>query len=126
MVEISVQEMDRLRTLEAKVKEVVTQVGDDLCWRDVYTELAKLVGVEFCPQLMCDPAKFAANCKAFDCSLRKHGQYLPVYTRHRDQARVKRLPYQLHIGDTAIDVDELRYTDIHIRMEPALRAWTQH
>src|SRR5665213_1654583 len=72
-------ENERLRArcaeLESAIKRVVTQEGDDLCWRDVYTELAGLVGIEFVPQLMVDPDKFAANCKAFDMSLRSGGKY---------------------------------------------------
>lgn len=68
----------RIEELEAAITRVVTQRGDDLCWRDIYTELARLVGIEFCPQLMADPEQFAANCKRFDASLRD-GKYTPVY-----------------------------------------------
>lgn len=69
----------RIDELENGIKRVVTQEGDDLCWRDIYTELAKLVGIKFVPQLMADPEKFAANCKAFDTSLRTGGKYVPIY-----------------------------------------------
>jgi len=72
-------ETARVRTLENAIRKVVTQRADDLCWRDVYTDLAKLVGVEFCPALICDPEKFIANCRQFDASLRGGGKYQPVY-----------------------------------------------
>lgn len=71
----------RILELETAIKRVVTQEGDDLCWRDVYTDLAGLVGIEFVPQLMVDPDKFAANCKAFDKSMRTDGKYVPVHVR---------------------------------------------
>lgn len=79
MRQIPNSEYDRLMKLEAAVRRVVTQRADDLCWRDVYTELAELVGVEFCPALMADPEQFNANCRRFDESLRNGGQYIPVY-----------------------------------------------
>lgn len=68
----------RARILEDAIRKVVTQRADDLCWRDVYTELAKLVGVDFKPELICDSDKFIANCRAFDKSLREGGEYRPV------------------------------------------------
>lgn len=66
---------DRLR--EA-IKKVLTQRGDDICWRDVYTDLAKLVGIEFTPELICDPAQHLANCERFISSLQQ-GPYVPVF-----------------------------------------------
>lgn len=70
--------------LRDKVKEIVTLSGDDLCWRDIYTELASLVGVDFCPELMCDQDKFLDNCKAFDCSLRNGGPYNKVWVEKKE------------------------------------------
>jgi hypothetical protein len=68
----------RVEELEDAIKGVVTQRADDLCWRDVYTEMAKLVGIDFTPELICDQEKFLANCKRFDESLRSGGKYIPV------------------------------------------------
>lgn len=69
-------ELVRLRTA---IRDVIDQRGDDLCWRDVYTKLAALVGVEFVPQLMCDPDTMRANCNRFIDSLYNGGPYIPVY-----------------------------------------------
>lgn len=74
-----VAEVKRLRLLEDVVRRIVTQRADNLCWRDVYTELATLVGVEFCPDLIADPEHMLTNCCAFVHSLRTGGKYLPVY-----------------------------------------------
>lgn len=60
-------EIERLRKLEQVVKNVLVQNGDDVCWRDVYEEMAKLVGVEFKPKLL-PKHKFIVNCNHFyDC-----------------------------------------------------------
>ena len=69
-------EVERLR---AAIRNVVTQRADALCWRDAYTDLAGLVGIQFCPQLIADPEQFAANCKHFDTSLRTGGKYIPIF-----------------------------------------------
>ena len=71
-------EIGRLRDLEAAVRRVVTQRADAICWRDAYTDLARLVGVEFLPELICDREKMLANCRAFVDSLHG-GPYVPVY-----------------------------------------------
>ena len=76
---------DRINTLEAAIEKVVTQEGDDLCWRDIYTELAGLIGIDFVPKLICDPDHMAANCKAFDKSLREGGEYIPIYTEKKPE-----------------------------------------
>lgn len=73
------QHLIRLLKLEQAVIRMVTERTDRLCWRDLYTELAGLVGIEFTPALICDQKQFLANCKAFDDSLRTGGQYTPVY-----------------------------------------------
>jgi hypothetical protein len=72
-------EYKRLKQLEAAVIKMVTLRGDDLCWRDIYTDLAKLVGIDFCPELMIDQDKMLANCKCFTDSLYNGGPYKPVY-----------------------------------------------
>ncbi len=43
---------ERVAQLEAAIIKVVTQQADDLCWMDVYTELAHLVGRSFDPLLL--------------------------------------------------------------------------
>jgi len=68
----------RVAELESAIKKVVTQEGDDICWRDIYTDLAKLVGIEFCPKLIAEPEQMLANCCEFVRSLRG-GDYTPVY-----------------------------------------------
>ena len=72
-------DFERLLKLEAAVKSMLTQRGDDICWRDLYTELAKLVGVEFSPELICDRAKMLENCKRFIDSIYDGGPYITVY-----------------------------------------------
>lgn len=60
-------ELTRLRTLEVVVKRVLTQKADDVCWRDVYTEMAALVGVKLDPGLL-PREKLLGNCAHFyDC-----------------------------------------------------------
>ena len=79
MISVDKDEYERLKTLEATVTKVVTQRGDDICWRDIYTELAKLVGIDFSPELICDKEKMLANCSKFVDSLYDGGTYTPVY-----------------------------------------------
>lgn len=67
--------LDELERLRDAIRSVVTQEADDLCWLDVYTNLAKLVGIYFTPKLMADPEKFIANCRRFNKSLREGGKY---------------------------------------------------
>ena len=64
--------------LRNAIRSVVTQRADDLCWRDVYTDLAKLVEIKFTPELFAESDKFLANCKRFDASMRS-GPYRPVF-----------------------------------------------
>jgi hypothetical protein len=62
-------EIERLRKLEVVVVRVLTQQGDDHCWRDVYTEMAGLVGMEFLPVVL-DKPTMIRNCDHFvDCLL---------------------------------------------------------
>lgn len=65
---ISTDEFDRLRKLEAIVKEALSQQGDDVCWRDIYNaEVAAMVGVDFDPELLPED-EFLGNCSHFyDC-----------------------------------------------------------
>jgi hypothetical protein len=73
------RKIQNLLRLEEAVKRVVTQRADDLCWRDVYTELAKLVGVDPTPHLIVPPERMLVNCCHFVESLRTAGKYVPVY-----------------------------------------------
>lgn len=78
MMQISEAEHDRLMRLDAAVRKMVTQEGDDLCWRDLYEDCAALVGVSFCPKLIENEDAQEANCKAFIRSL-KSGPYCPIF-----------------------------------------------
>lgn len=75
---------ERVAQLEDAIRKVVTQGGDDLCWRDCYTELAQLVGIEFCPKLIEEPEKMLANCCQFIHSMRTGGKYTPVYVERNE------------------------------------------
>lgn len=58
----------RVKELEDAIRWVVTQPADDLCWMDVYTKLAALVGIPFDPKML-PRAKMLANCERFVDSL---------------------------------------------------------
>jgi hypothetical protein len=83
---IEIAEHERLRALEAAVLRIVTERADRLCWRDVYTELAGLVGVKFCPELIEPPEKMLTNCCQFLHSLRTGGEYVPVYVERAGES----------------------------------------
>lgn len=72
-------EYQRLMRLDAAVRRMVTQRGDDICWRDLYTELAGLVGLPFVPELMYSRNQMLANCERFVVSLYDGGPYIPLY-----------------------------------------------
>jgi hypothetical protein len=73
----------RVRELEDHIRDVVLQQGDDLCWMDVYTKLAGLVGVQFDPTLLPDE-QMLTNCKRFITSLRTGGRYHTHWRRLSD------------------------------------------
>jgi hypothetical protein len=81
MRQVEEAEYDRLVALDGAVRRVLAQKGDDVCWRDVYTELAGLVGVDPTPHLICDERQFLANCRRFHQSLKSGGDYVPVFVR---------------------------------------------
>lgn len=58
------RELDRLGLLESEVKGVLAQKGDDHCWRDIYTNMARLVGVEFNPEIL-TKQQMMKNCDHF-------------------------------------------------------------
>lgn len=65
---------DRVKFLENEIRDVVTQQGDNLCWVDIYTRLAKCIGIEFNPTLL-DKETMDRNCERFTRSLREGCQY---------------------------------------------------
>lgn len=79
MILVSENEYRRLKRLEEAVYSMVTQRGDNLCWRDLYTQLAPLVGIEFVPEMICDKKKMLANCERFVDSLMSGEQYKPIF-----------------------------------------------
>jgi hypothetical protein len=60
--------MDRVAGLESAIRWVVTQQAGDLCWMDVYTKLAGLVGIPFDP-MMSPRDVMLANCERYVDSL---------------------------------------------------------
>ena len=66
--------LSRVKELEDAIKEVVTQVADDLCWLDVYTNLSSLVGLPF-EVAMIPTNQFIANCKRYENSIRTGCKY---------------------------------------------------
>lgn len=75
-----------IRKLREAIRSVVTQRCDNVCWRDAYTDLAKLVGIDYCPELIDDPEKMLANCCQFIHSLRTGGPYIPIYHERRAES----------------------------------------
>lgn len=67
-----------LYDLKNAITKIVTQRLDDICWRDIYTELAGLVGVEFDPDLL-PRDQMLANCERFIDSVKNKTEYTPVY-----------------------------------------------
>lgn len=88
---VNVAEYNRLKKLEERVKGIVILRADELCWRDVYTELAELVGVPFNPELIEPVECHLANCEAFIKSLHDGGPYTPVYVEPK-KLNVRGLP----------------------------------
>lgn len=86
MRQVEDAEYDRLLRLDAAVRRVLAQRGDEVCWRDVYTELAGLVGVDPTPHLMVGRDRFLENCQAFASSMYGSGlPYHPVYVERKEQ-----------------------------------------
>lgn len=86
-------------TLYLAVVRVVTQRLDDICWRDAYTDLATLVGVEFTPDLLPRDA-FLANCARFQDSLASGACYVaPVITEEETaELRAENAALRVEIG----------------------------
>lgn len=71
--------------LRDKIKKIVLARCDDICWRDVYTDLAAEVGVYFEPELIDEPYKHLINCSRFIDSLRD-GKYTPIYHERKAES----------------------------------------
>lgn len=62
---------ERVKELEAAIRDVVMQRADDLCWFDVYTKLAGLVGLDLGREVMMLPAEdMLVNCARYVKSLK--------------------------------------------------------
>jgi hypothetical protein len=76
LVTVTATEWSALLRIREKVRAAVTARGDDLCWLDLYRDLAALVGVTFDPKLI-DPARMLDNCHQFVRSLLAGTAYEP-------------------------------------------------
>jgi hypothetical protein len=95
----------RITELESAVRWVVTQQADDLCWMDVYTKLAGLVGIPFDP-MMIPRDVMLANCERYVDSLLGGCPY----ATDRLTAELGRLREQ--VADQAQEIDELRASEL--------------
>jgi hypothetical protein len=67
---------ESLARLQETIREIVTEPGDYLCWRDVFLRLGALVGIEFDPLLL-PPGQHLAQCACFVASLHSGKPYDP-------------------------------------------------
>lgn len=58
------QELKDYHKLKDRIRHILMQDTNDLCWIDVYKELGGYVGVIFDPELM-DKTIFLTNCAKF-------------------------------------------------------------
>lgn len=111
----------RLLKIEEILKtKVLNQKADDVCWRDVYLELAELCGVEYDPELL-PREQFMRYCGVFYDSLATGCPYktpaeatrptaelaLAVKLRDTPIGRIHRNAYSVTIGDCRFHVGEL-------------------
>jgi hypothetical protein len=96
---------EEAEALREAIRQIVTQRGDNICWRDVYTDLAKLVGVDFCPQLIADPEKMLVNCRAFVQSLQS-GPYVPVYVENAEASQAQNRELREVLGELVKSIKE--------------------
>jgi hypothetical protein len=88
MLDIRDVELATLRELRAVVIRVLSQKGDDVCWRDVYTEMAHLVGVEFVPVVL-DKPTMERNCKHFIKCLLDGEHYIAPSVKETERLRLE-------------------------------------
>ena len=67
---------ERVRILENAITIVVTTKFDDLCWRDVYVDLAALVDIDFHLEQL-PREQFLRNCAHFHDCLASGKTYTP-------------------------------------------------
>jgi hypothetical protein len=79
----TLREIERLKNVDVvfgqlleTIREIVTEPGDYLCWRDVFLRLGALVGIEFDPLLL-PPGQHLAQCACFVASLHSGKPYDP-------------------------------------------------
>jgi hypothetical protein len=84
MAAITYSELKRYQQIETVLKtKVLNQKADNVCWRDVYLELAALLGVPFDPELL-PKAEFLHNCGVFYDSLASGCPYSTPAPPHED------------------------------------------
>jgi hypothetical protein len=66
--EVFVKEPDKETEMKEAILDVLSQEIDHICWMDIYTKLAKVVGVPFDPTLVPRPI-FEKNCQRFTESI---------------------------------------------------------
>jgi hypothetical protein len=79
----TLREIERLKKVDVAfvqlletIREIVTEPGDYLCWRDVFLRLGAFVGIEFDPLLL-PPGQHLAQCACFVASLHSGKPYDP-------------------------------------------------
>jgi hypothetical protein len=79
----ALREIERLKKVDVAfvqlletIREIVTEPGDYLCWRDVFIRLGFIVGIEFDPLLL-PPGQHLAQCACFVASLHSGKPYDP-------------------------------------------------
>jgi len=104
-------EVDRLRKLESVVVRVLSQKGDDHCWRDIYTEMAGLVGVEFAPEVL-DKTTMLRNCEHFVDCLLKGEHYIAPSVAETDRLRAERESFRRLYGELQEEQQRERGGDV--------------
>lgn len=67
----------RLELIKSTIRRIVTERYDDICWMDVYKELAAFVGIEFDPKML-PRERMLKNCERFVDSLLTDTEYKPA------------------------------------------------
>lgn len=100
-------------TMPIRVVQILTQcrcaetVLNGLCWRDIYVELAKLVGIDFNPDLL-PKDRTLRNCERFIDSLATLKPYSSDFERERAIAKYRGLSEKHRRVETIFD-DYLLY-----------------
>jgi len=75
------------KALEEACRYALSQQADNICWMDLYTKIAKILGVEWKPTLL-PPEQLRANCDRFISSIYSGCPY--------DQGDVSRVVQEHH------------------------------